>query len=167
MVWRVASERQPKATRSAGSTTTPVSSRTSVTAVSPKLEPSSAPPAGRHQRPLSTRRGKRSRPSSRSRKTTAPGRRTVCAPPFCRSRQRYEPSKGILSRPSLADLEGAGAQVGEQELQHAGGRALEGLRRIRRIAEGQLQRLLPVRRRRALPAPGDEAHREVVGDVAV
>src|ERR1700761_6236916 len=146
---------------------TPVSSRSSVIAVSPKLEPSSAPPAGRHQRPLSTRRGKRTAPSSRSRNTIAPGWRTVWEPTFCRSRQRYEPSKGILNQPPSADLKGAGAQVGEQQVEHAGGRVLERLRRIGRVAEADLERLLAVGDRLPFPSPGQKEHREVVGDVAV
>src|SRR5262245_3010490 len=101
----------------------PVSSSSSVTAVWAKLPPSSAPPAGRHQVPLSARRVKRTAPSSSTRKTIAPGIRTRSEPTFWRSRHRYEPSNGIAS----ADLEDARAQVAAQQFDRAGGRGLEGL----------------------------------------
>src|SRR5262249_37089210 len=99
---------------------------------------SSAPPAGRHQLPLSTRRVKRTAPSSPTRKTIAPGIRTRSEPTFCRRRHRYEPSNGILNPSASADLEDAGALVGEEQLDRARGRGLEGLGQIGRLGEAQV-----------------------------
>src|SRR4029077_20758404 len=108
-------------------------------------------------------RVKRTAAPSSTRKTMAPGIRTSSGPTCWRRRQRYEPSNGIAS----ADLEDAGAQVAEQQLDRARGRDLEGPGQVCRLGEAQGGGLLAVRLRLPLPPSRQEEQREVVGDVAV